>query len=286
MISEKICEIVHSESWYSAPVAVLEEIFALPKLLIRELDLYKALVRWCRRKRQDESEMRPQVDNVVRLVRFRCMNRFDFTEHCIACSSLLTREEKHEIVLRSNLNFTKLFLPPGFAAQLHPRNLSEQSETFGWGDNDSVDGLVGAPRRVTNVMSFQVQEGGSCHLSGLSLSCQEFLKPGQRLRLQVSVYGNIHCDVLLYTCEAYVREKSSVGGATVPLRHPVPLHARHFYAIKIEYFTAVAVRCKVFLMTPLNLSKHHDDVFLKLIRNDVMITDICSLELRREIAAD
>jgi hypothetical protein len=92
----------------------------------------------------------------------------------------------------------------------------------------------------------------------------------------------------LYTCEAVVRHKSASvgGGATVSLRHPVPLHARHSYAIKIEYFVNAAVRCKVYLMTPLNLSKHQDDVFLKLIRNDAMITDVCSLELRRENAAE
>jgi hypothetical protein len=277
---------VDSESWNSAPVAVLEQIYALPKLRIRELDLYNALVRWCRAKRQDESEMRPHVDNVLRLVRFRCMNCFDFKVHCIGCSNLLTREEKYEIIQRSNVNFTNLFLPPGFAAHLHPRNLSEQSETFGWGDNNSVEGFVGAPCRIANLMSFQIKEGATCYLSGLSLSCQDFIAPGQRLRLQVSVYGNIHCDVLLYTTAAYVREKSSVGGATVPLRHPVPLHSRHFYAIKIEYFTEAAVRCKVYLMTPLNLGKEQDGVFFKLVRNDVMINDICSLELRREIAAD
>lgn len=71
----------------------------------------------------------------------------------------------------------------------------------------------------------------------------------------------------------------------VALEQPVPLHAHHFYAIKIEYFIPHPIKCKVFLMSPLNLCNELDDAFMQLAA-DESITDICGFQLRREVTSN
>lgn len=155
MIADEISSLVISNSWISAPVKVLEKIFKLPKLRIREVELFKALVRWCRAKAPNESAVRAEVDACVKLVRFKSMTKYEFTINCIACTSLLTRQEKFEMILRSNYNFTKVYVPKGFAPEIYPRNLNDQVEMFSWSDNDSTLGSIGDCYDTT-MMRFQV----------------------------------------------------------------------------------------------------------------------------------
>jgi len=230
VIKNQTMDVLDSEFWLSASEDTVISILKQKKLNICETEILEALIKWGTAKVEEGVDIRGIIDSSLKLVRFRCLDYIEFSRICCNIGNVLAEAEKLNILL-SIIEGNEKLMPPGFARESVPRNLTD-GMAYSWQNNDLIETevILNKDSHPPSQFVFSISQSGF-YLEGVCLDCLSNRNKEKHLHLTCSLHVK---DELLATVT--FNEKNSMNVYDdLFFPFPVLLTKDVLYTITVEY---------------------------------------------------